>query len=171
MRGDAPADDESELDDLIMAAPGSVGEGTIIAFPDLSSLDVQFETAADVKERPWMRVDPTAPGTRQGDEDLAFPFAYRQGVYVAMSTKNPGGEAIEVPPTAFDRSARTQAQTNFQMSDEQTYAVPWTWATIDNSEARPIIGRADVGTVKRVRAGIARVLKGTMGPGDLGRGV
>lgn len=165
--------DERELErvardgSVTMAAPNSVGEGTIIVYPDILSMDVQTETARDVKERPWMRVDPTAPGLGAGDEDLAFPYAFRQGVYVALSSKNQGGSAVEVPDDAIDRTAA--AQSAIALADA-SYAVPWSWATIDNFEARPVVGRAAIGTVKRVRRGVARVLSGKLGAGDIGRG-
>ena len=153
-------------DDVPLAAPREVAEGTIIAYPDVLSMNLPGDTARDVKERPFMRIDPTPAGTRIGDEDNAFPYAYRQGVYVALSRDNKGGKSIAVPSTAF------KTNTGNVSIDRQgdSYAIPWGVATIDDAEARPIIGRADVGTVGKVRKGVAAVLTGGLGAGDLSRG-
>jgi hypothetical protein len=161
----------AELSDVIdgdvpLAAPREVAQGTIIAYPDVLSMTLPGDTARDVKERPFMRIDPTPPGTRIGDEDNAFPYAYRQGVYVALSSGNKGGKSVAVPDTAF------RTNTGNVSIDRQgdSYAIPWGIATIDDAEARPIIGRADVGTVQKARKAVAGVLSGRLGAGDLSRG-
>jgi len=154
-----------EREAVELAAPGRVGEGTIIAFPDIFSADSLTDAVDSRKERPFMRIDATPPGTDRGGADNAFPYAHKQGFYVGLSSTNQGGACTPVPPTAF--SVNTG---NVQLDRTSTgYAVPWLVVTIDTLEARPVIGRADSGTVQAAREGVADTLAGRLGPGNFGQ--
>lgn len=138
-----------------MAAPTAVGEGVVILARDPN---------AD-KERPYIRIDPTPPNTGPGDEQNAFPFAYRQGIYAGLFRKEREG-SVPLDRNIFRPEAAKVAGVDITTDP---YVYPWQLKTIDNSRARPRLGSAPDGKTAKIRREVAHALGGKIGPGDVGR--